>query len=210
MINIKTNWYYFCALANQLQNTTQYVDHATDDNNNLINGRTFSNEFANILMLAASEFEVVCKSLCKEKGVKLAWNANIVSITKGILSACPKIVQTKINTPYMGIIKPLQHWRIESVKNKNGKTEDVVAGIDWWKAHNNVKHDRGQHFSMATLENVIFSMASLMVVEMYLSKEVSGNLDEISSIGCDYFQFEYGIANIATTLEPDLPDYENV
>lgn len=104
----------------------------------------------------------------------------------------------------------LQDWRIESVKNKNGNRKDKLVGIDWWKAHNDVKHDRGQNFSRATLENAIFSMASLMVVEMYLSKESIGDLDEISSIGCDYFQFEYGIANIATTLEPDLPDFENV
>ena len=40
-------------------------------------------------MLAASEFEVIAKSLCAESGTLMAWNANIVSITKTTLGTDP-------------------------------------------------------------------------------------------------------------------------
>lgn len=200
--DIKTNWYYFRALAFQLQNTTQFVEHDVS-----LNGQTFSNEFAKILMLASSEFEVICKALCKESSVKLTWNASIISITEGVLSTYPNIGQTEIITPYLGDIKPLEHWRVGKVKNRKGKSVDKVIGIDWWEAHNNVKHDRGDFFSKATLENSIYSMASLMVVEMYLSQKVIGDVDYISDIGCEYFDFQYGIVNLASKLPDKLPDF---
>lgn len=199
--DIKTNWYYFKALASQLQNTTQYVEHDID-----LNGQTFSNEFAKILMLSASEFEVICKSLCKESGISLSWNANIVSITNGVLSVYPKIGQTTVMTPYLESLKPLENWKVDKVL-KNNRLVNRVVGIDWWEAHNNVKHDRGNYFKKATLNNCIYSMASLMVVELYLSQIVVGDVNEISTIGCDYFSFEYGLVNLEMKCADSLPDF---
>ena len=54
--NIKENWYYFRSLANQLQQTEQFVDHSMNEKNEMHNGSTFSNEFAKLLMLAAMTF----------------------------------------------------------------------------------------------------------------------------------------------------------
>ena len=204
--DIKNNWYYFCSLASQLQQTTQYVDHSTDRTNNIINGKTFSNEFAKILMLAASEFEVVSKSLCVEAGVTLNWNASIVSITRIIISKFPNIGNTEIYTPYQ-ILQPLKSWKVITVPKGKGKPIDKVDGIDWWKAHNYVKHDRSKNFTSANLENCIYAMASLEVLELYLSQKVLGNIDAVSTIPCDYFDFEYGLSRLDVNAGHRLPDF---
>lgn len=79
--DIKMNWYYFQALSKQLKDTEQFVDHSIDEKGNLLNGKTFSNEFAKILMLGASEFEVIAKALCIESGIKIRRNANVLTFT---------------------------------------------------------------------------------------------------------------------------------
>lgn len=204
--DIKTNWYYFCSLAKQLDQTRQYVDHTLDSKGAYVNGKTFSNEFAKILMLAASEFEVVSKSLCKESGEKIAWNANIGSITAGILRNYPNIGMTQITTPYQ-IIQPLKNLKIIKKSNTNGKLNDKVYGIPWWGDHNSLKHSRSDRYSLATLENCIYSMASLYVIEIYLCKKVLGKTDAIRGIECDYFGDEYGYSRLVTESGNNLPDF---
>lgn len=99
--NIKENWYYFRSLANQLQQTEQFVDHSVNKRNKMLNGFTFSNEFAKILMLAASEFEVIAKALCKESGLDIRDNDNIVMLSKKILGKYPNIRKdTNYNSIY--------------------------------------------------------------------------------------------------------------
>lgn len=204
--DIRINWYYFCSLASQLQKTTQFVDHVTDQDGRIINGETFSNEFAKILLLACSEFEVIAKSLCKESGIILRWNANIVSITKEILKLYPNINQTEISTPYQ-TYKPLEKWHIVLAQTKKGNLSDKVAGIDWWDFHNNIKHNRSDYFKEATLRSCIDSMSSLMVLELYLCRKVLKNLDLISKISCEYFSFKYGLFYLAGSYGDDLPDF---
>ncbi|WP_026523786.1 hypothetical protein [Butyrivibrio sp. MB2005] len=101
--DIKANWYYFRSLSNQL--------HRINRQEKMLNASTFSNEFAKILMLASSEFEVISKLICREAGIKLPWNANIVSITKTLLLKYPKIGDTKVYTPYIEF-QPLKEWKI--------------------------------------------------------------------------------------------------
>ena len=194
--NIKENWYYFRSLANQLQQTEQFVDHSVNEKKEMLNGSTFSNEFAKILMLAASEFEVIAKALCKESGLDIHDNDNIVKITKKLLEKYPNIVKTQIITPYM-TFTPLEKWAVVS---------DKVEGIDWWSNYNGVKHNRNNNFTSANLNNCVTSMASLMVLELYLSQAVLGNLDSITSIGC-CFDCDYGLAYIVSNPGHKLPDF---
>lgn len=204
--DIKSNWYYFCSLTEQLQRTTKYVDHDVDAAGVIINGTTFSYEFAKILMLSASEFEVVARSLCAESGLTIPWNANIVSITKAIINAYPHIGDTEIMTPFQ-ILKPLDKWSVVQVTNRNGKIQEKVIGIDWWEHHNKVKHSRYSDFPSATLQNCIFSMASLAVMELYLSQKVLENVDFMSATGCEYFDFEYGQSRLLVNAGHRLPDF---
>ena len=205
--DIKVYWYYFKSLTKQLQHTEQYVDHSVNNNFHLLNGTVFSNEFAKLLFLSSSEFEVVCKSLCSESGIALRWNANIITLTKEILKKYPNIGFTQISTPFFSF-KPLQDWKIMKKPNNNGKLICTVDGLQWWSDYNDIKHNRSSCFSSATLKNCVDSMASLMVLELYLSCVVLGNVDTITSIGCNYFDCKYGLSQYTCKSEITLPDFE--
>ena len=118
------------------------------------NGKTFSNEFAKLLLLSASEFEEIAKALCSESGHAVSNKANITEISKTILYLYPSIINSKINTSYQ-ITTPLAEW---SVTGPN-------SGLPWWKAYNKIKHDRTNNFESANLNNCLNVLASLMVLE---------------------------------------------
>ena len=204
--DIKINWYYFRSLTRQLHDTEQFVDHSLDVNGNMINSSTCSNEFAKILMLAASEFEVIAKSLCVESGVSLRWNANIIRITKEITATYANIGNTIISTPYL-TMTPLCGWQVIQVPNRNGNLVEKVDGIQWWDDHNGVKHNRRDSFHLANLKNCIDAMGSLMVLELYLSQKAIGNVDAITTISCDYFSCDYGLSNLVVNPGNKLPDF---
>ena len=205
--DIKHNWYYFRSLASQLAETEQFVDHSINDQGIIINGNTFSNEFAKLLMLSSSEFEVISKSLCIESGIKVAKNVNIVTISKALLNLYPLIGETAISTPYK-TIKPLKDWKIIQKQTKNGKNKEKLDGLSWWTPHNLIKHDRNNNFELANLQNCVDSLASLMVLELYLSYTVLGNIDKIKDIGCKYFDCEYGLENLMVNPGRLLPDFK--
>ena len=204
--DIKINWYYFRSLANQLQRTEQFVDHSLNVNGKMTNASTHSNEFAKILMLAASEFEVIAKALCLESGIMLPWNANILRITRETTKKYPLIGETIISTPYL-TLQPLKEWGIIQEINRNGKLEEKVNGIPWWDAHNGIKHDRRQIFETANLENCVYAVASLLVLELFLSQKALGNVDEITLIGCDYFKCDYGLSYLEVDVGKRLPGF---
>ena len=92
-------------------------------------------------MLAASEFEVIAKTLCSESDISLPWNANIIRITREVVNTYPLIGDTIITTPFL-TFQPLKNWKIIQVKNRNGNLVDKADGIQWWDDYNSVKHDR--------------------------------------------------------------------
>ena len=197
---IKSFWNYYKALENQLRQTEQYVDHSIE-NAKMVNGRAFSNEFAKILLLTASEFEVIGKNLCLVSGVVGTDNANIATISDHLLRIFPNIKQTIISTPYISF-HPLAHWKLVSVNHTM-----VVEGLPWWKAYNSIKHARGDNFKKANLSNCINALASLTVLELYLSQKALGNMNYISSTPHCYFSFNYGVEEVFWDADRDLPDF---
>lgn len=171
-----------------------------DSNSNMINGQTFSNEFAKLLLLSASEFEVIAKTLCKESGKSISDKANIIEISKSILTLYPNIINTEIQTPYK-IFKPLSHWGLD---NKN---PSIIIGIPWWAEYNKIKHDRLNSFSKANLNNCVKALASLMILELYLSQIVLGNLNAVTPVNCNYFDCNYGSNALVVNPGKQLPDF---
>lgn len=198
--DIKNNWNYFRSLTKQFQQTEQFVDHYIDSNGNMTNGKTFSNEFAKLLLLSASEFEVIAKTLCNESGKTISDKANILEISKTILTIYPNIINTEIQTPYK-VLTPLLQWAI----NKNNSSN--VIGIPWWTDYNKIKHDRLNNFPKANLNNCVNALASLMILELYLSQKVLGNLDIVSSFDSEYFNSKYELCNIVGYVGNKLPDF---
>ena len=50
-------------------------------------------------------------------------------------------------------------------------------------------------------------MAALMVLELYLSQKALGNVNAITSLGCNYFDCDYGLSHLAVNAGKMLPDF---
>lgn len=198
-------WYYFCSLCAQLDYTKQYVDHKTVECNDqmvLVNGETYSNEFLKILLLAASEFETIGKLLSKEIDATFKESGNIIAITEMILSKYPRIVETVIATDFQTLI-PLFNWNVENTPTGQKK----LAGLEWWTAYTDIKHRRYDYFAKATLKHCINSLASLLVLELYLAMHVLDSVSDLSTRKCDYFHFRYGHEQYWVRCPQNLPDF---
>jgi len=200
------NWNYFCSLCKRLDSTRQYVDHSTE-NNVLKNNSVNSFEFQQLIILASIEFENICKQIClsidSSFNVK---NANIKQITLKILERYPNIGQTEIMSDYQ-TLRPLQNWGTHIDNSDNNKIK--VKGIEWWDDYGNIKHRAFLHYELATLENAIKALASLMVLELYYMKIKLNSVKISMEKKCDYFGNNY-TGDILCTKEKGLPDFEIV
>ena len=184
------NWRYFCNICSRFENVIQFVDDKVDSNGVFINGGTFSNEFAMILLSTSVEFENVSKQLCEH--FEIGFNtqtSNIVQITDCILTHCPNIGSAEVSLPHI-VLRPLENWNLNTATNR-------VDGLEWWDKYNNVKHQRYTNFQDANMKNCIYALASLLIIELYSAQELD-NIStskkaryELSVHPCQYFSFEY-------------------
>ena len=196
------DWRFFCALCERFERTIQFVDDIINDNGLLTNGTTFSNEFCDILLTTAAEFENVAKQICKESDSRFdERNATIIDYTNIILAKFPKIGQTIISSPVQTFY-PLENWKVSDDNN-------TINGLDWWKSHNAIKHHRYPHFSEATFQNCYTAIASLFVLELYATSFVTDGDPkyQISNNPCTYFSSEY-LKDLIWPRPKKLPDFE--
>lgn len=196
-IELTQHWNYFCSLAERLDETKHYIDHCACQRNGsyqLIHGNVYSDIFKQIILLTASEFEVMSKALCLKKGKD---EEGIVSISKTILGCFPKIVDAEVLTSYW-VDKPFCEWRVD----KN----DKVLGIDWWKAYTSIKHGNKGSIKLATLKNAVESLAALYIIDLCLMYVVFGNLSLSFSFPPVYFKSKYTAVPVSSG-EGKLPDY---
>ena len=186
-IELIQHWNYFCSLAERLDDTKHYIDHGLQEHDGireLVHGKVYSDIFKQIIVLAASEFEIMSKALCSAKGVK---TKRIGDISETILGVFPKIIDFEVSTPFW-INTPLHDWNTTHIDNgKNVKVE----GLDWWFAYNSIKHDEKESMKNATLENAVLALASLYIIEIYLMKELFGNMSIIYTYPTVYFKCKY-------------------
>ena len=159
-IELIQHWNYFCSLAERLDDTKHYIDHGLQEHDGireLVHGKVYSDIFKQIIVLAASEFEIMSKALCSAKVVK---TKRIGDISETILGVFPKIIDFEVSTPFW-INTPLHDWKTTRIDNgKNVKVE----GLDWWFAYNSIKHDEKESIKNATFENAVLALASLYII----------------------------------------------
>lgn len=194
------HWNYFCSLATELEKTKDYVYHGlgSDENGNayMIHGSVYSDRFKQIIILSASEFEIMSKSLCNICGEKAK---NIVDISRILLKRFPMITQTEIMTAfYLGT--PLENWKIVA--------DTKVCGLEWWESYNALKHNEVDSYRKATLENAVSSLAALYIIDLYLIYELCNNLALAYNYPPVYFRSKYTAQSI-NSGEGALPDYGN-
>lgn len=150
----------------------------------LVHGKVYSDVFKQIIVLSASEFEIMSKALCHKKGVK---TKKIGDISETILGTFPKIIEFEVSTPFW-INTPLQDWKSKRI---DGGKNIKVEGLDWWFAYNSIKHDEVGSITDATLENAIIALSSMYIIELYLMKEVFGNMSIVYTYPTVYFKCKY-------------------
>jgi hypothetical protein len=167
MQEIKTpkHWNYFLALEDDVARLSRYVELAED------NFDCYSLELARILSSAASEVDVVAKQLCR----KLNPDSKADSINayrKEILPAYPWLNNAEVLAPRFGLtFCPWGHW---------GEDKNPL----WWKAYNNVKHERHTHYAEASLKHTLNAVTGLFlaILIFYREEGASGQLAPNASI----------------------------
>jgi hypothetical protein len=141
------HWQYFIAIESDLENTTKYVEIAEK------NFKTYSIEYARILLSASAEVDVISKLVCQKINPEKHYN-NINDYRDCIAAFSPDFHLFKITIPRYGLeIRPWENW---------GKGENPT----WWQSYNKIKHERDKFFEEANLENVLDSVAALFSLEL--------------------------------------------
>ncbi len=158
---VKHHWNYFLNLERDLDKITNYIEATVD------NYKTYSFEINKVIQLASSEFEAVSKYLCSLINNNNFEDADINKLRNVICEKYPLIYTTKIKIPRMNEeILPLEEWG----DKKN---------TPWWSDHNSTKHNRYKYYRLSTFQNAIYSLASLLVINMYLNKLVNVAVDRL-------------------------------
>ena len=143
-------WQYFLTIEADFAATARYVEICQ------ANFKTYSVEYAKLLLASASEIDVLCKLLCK----KLEPDASRSNIDeyRASITARTQLHTEKVSVRRYNIeLKPWETWS----ENLNPK---------WWSSYNKVKHRRDQYYSEANLENCLNSVAALFALVIYVHK----------------------------------------
>jgi hypothetical protein len=153
-VEVDTHWNYFLSLEDDFLHISRYIQFHADNN------ATYSIEFAKIILASCSEVDVVAKAITKQLGKK---TEKINEHMDVLLPTFPDIPQHKVFMDRFGMdVTPWENWG-------QGKSPD------WWKSHTNIKHDRGNHFNEANLQNTFRSIAGLLVLLVYYLRQAGAN-----------------------------------
>jgi hypothetical protein len=146
------HWRYFLALEEDVERTTRYVEPHPS------NYRTFSIEFARLILATCSEVDVVAKVVCATVA-PTAKAENMDDYRTVIGTKYPKLHTIKILVPRFDLaMEPWKEW-------------GAGTNPGWWRDHQRVKHQRHQFFGLADLEHCIVSAAGLFALVLYLSHD---------------------------------------
>ena len=142
------HWDYFLTLEQDIKNLARYIEFDKDNN------KVYSIELVRILQISSSEIDVILKLLCRKLNPNKMFN-NINDYRNEIMKSLSIIANEKVYASRYGMeFKPWVSW-----KKKNNP--------NWWKAYNNVKHQRDIHYKDANLKNTLNSVAALFVITCY-------------------------------------------
>ena len=150
------HWNYYLILEDDLLRLSRFIEFSKN------NFKTYSIELAHLLLASTSEIDVVLKMVCKPFNPKAR---NEKQYRSCILKNIPAFTKIKVFMNKHDLtFQPWHSW------NKK-KTPT------WWTAYNKVKHTRNEYYERASLRNVLYSMAGLLVTNLYLYKDIANQGD---------------------------------
>lgn len=160
----KNFWNYFLSIEGDLKNTSRYVDFSEK------NKKTYSIEFARIIMTSTQEIDVIMKEICNISNTDADKNMynKINHYKTRIEKVAPEFFNEEVFISKYNIrFKPWDEWRNN-------------VSPSWWSANNKIKHERSLNFELATLENAIYSLGALLVTNIYYYKLYHENNEQKS------------------------------
>ena len=149
MSSALTYWQFFIAIESDLEATTRFVEPVT------ANFGTHSVAFAQLILGAGSEIDVISKLLCDAIDPTKKAN-NINDYRQLIHPSFPRYHALEVQIPrYSLAVTPWSEWN-------NGRNPE------WWQAYNGIKHERHNNYALANLKNAIDAVAGLFVAVLYL------------------------------------------
>lgn len=143
-------WYYFLSLERDFIRTLDFV-HLS-----VANEKTYSNEFAKLLLLLGSEVDVVAKLLC-QKIDPMKKPKNIDQYREIITTAYEGMPKIEIGVVrYEMMRQPWASW-----------SKTIPESPIWWKAYNDVKHERDKNFLDANQQNTLDALCGLLSLLLY-------------------------------------------
>src|SRR4029077_7368121 len=134
-------------LEQHLLSTFDFVEPSDD------NLKTYSHQFYQLLLRACTEFEANAKAILRANNYSSPRNLNISDYQK-IQKAC-RLSEYVVTIPaWAGAasqLRPFGQWQGSS-------------SLSWYQAYNSVKHDRSQNFLLSNFENVLDSVAAVLVI----------------------------------------------
>ena len=141
-------WRYYCMLEDKFLATVNYVEL------NQANFQSFSNEYALLLQAIGAELDNFFKIYC---GFDPTDRKKIVDYAAFILSDFPDITTEKIEVLDTEIeVQPCEGWNVSS----------PAQSLPWWKAFDDIKHNRIGNFAQANQENILNMLAALYILEV--------------------------------------------
>ena len=140
----------FHIIQDDFRKLMDYVELHNDNNT------TFSHRIYELLLRTCTEFENNCKGVLLDNNYSMSGgNLKIFDYFK--INKASKLneytVKIKNWFPEPLEIKPFQEWN-----------SDEYSSLFWYKAYNNVKHNRSDNFQEANLKNLTYALAGLFVI----------------------------------------------
>ena len=138
-------WQYFLAVEADLSACSRYVEFSEE------NYSSYSNEFAKIIVIAASEIDSILRELCEQINPEAKAN-NILQYFDVICGKFQYFNQCEIEVPSSGLrLAPWNGW-------------SKTASPSWWgQGFNKIKHDRSNNFQTANLRNAMCAVGALFL-----------------------------------------------
>lgn len=145
------HWNYYLAIEKDFENISRYVEFTE------ANHHAFSIEFARIIMASSQEIDGIMKKICGLI-VEGSTPQNINEYKEIIIPHLGDMITETAYASRFGMSsRPWINW----LEGNNP---------DWWRANNNIKHDRTLHFEQANLINAFNSVGALLIVTCYFYK----------------------------------------
>ena len=146
------HWDYLISLSDDLNTISRYIEITPD------NFGTYSIELTRLFLSACAEVDVVLKRLCNDFFEPNENAGNMNGYRQVVKAKLPELISERVF---------LFSGRLDMVPFENWEGE---TNPDWWRHHNDVKHERDHYYQEASLENSLRAISGLLVVCIHYYK----------------------------------------